>query len=151
MGGVGSDIFGEHNVARKSKSDRVNDYLRSKYLGEYLQWHRENHHFHDGFERDLATQKRMRFQTWGMTFVSVSFAATVINPNFTQRRSYYIRKIIPFMAGVIGYQYGYRNENFHMTSMLLKMNEYLPLEVRRTMETKDFRHVQQFDYKNTDR
>ena len=86
-----------------------------------------------------------------MTLASVAFAAVVINPNFTQRRSYYARKIIPFMAGVIGYQYGYRCENMHMTNMLLQMDEYLPLEVRRTMETKDFRHVQQFDYKNASR
>ena len=35
--------------------------------------------------------------------------------------------------------------------MLLQMNEYLPLEVRRTMQTKDFRHIQMFDYKNPGR
>ena len=31
------------------------------------------------------------------------------------------------------------------------MNEYLPLEVRRTMQTKDFRHVANFDYRNPGR
>ena len=31
------------------------------------------------------------------------------------------------------------------------MQDYLPLEVRRTMQTKDFRHIQQFDYRNPGR
>ena len=84
----------------------------------------------------------MHYQTWAYALGGVAFAAVVINPNFTQRRSYYMRKIVPFMSGLIAYQYGYRNENVHMTNMLLQMNEYLPLEVRRTMQTKDFRHVQ---------
>ena len=81
----------------------------------------------------------------------VAFAAVVINPNFTMRRSYYVRKIVPFMFGLVCYQWGYRNENCHCTNMLLQMNDYLPLEVRRTMQTKDFRHIQMFDYKNPGR
>ena len=151
LGGIGSDIFGEHNAARIDQPDRINDFLRNKYLREYLDWHRANHRFYDAFEGDLAKQKMLRYQTWAITFGSVAFAAMVINPNFTNRRSYYARKFIPFMFGVVGYQFGYRNENVHMTNMLLQMNEYLPLEVRRTMQTKDFRHIQQFDYKNATR
>jgi len=81
-----------------------------------------------------------------MALGGFAFAAIVINPNFTQRRSYYMRKIVPFMFGLVSYQWGYRNENLHMTNMLLQMNEYLPLEVRRCMQTKDYRHVQQFNY-----
>ena len=38
-GGVGSDIFGEHNVARPNIPDPVNDYLRNQYLADYLKWH----------------------------------------------------------------------------------------------------------------
>ena len=84
----------------------------------------------------------LHYQKWAIVLASVSFAAVIINPNFTQRRSYYMRKIIPFTFGLIGYQYGYRCENLHMTNMLLQMNDYLPIEVRRAMQTKDFRHVQ---------
>ena len=151
LGGIGSDIFGEHNVARPGRSDRVNDLLRNKYLREYLLWHKENHHFHADFESDVRRMKWLRWQTWIMSGSAVVFAAVFINPNFTQRRSYYMRKIVPFMSGLVAYQYGYRLENIAMTNMLLQMNEYLPLEVKRTMQTKDFRHVATFDYRNPGR
>ena len=133
LGGIGSDVFGEQNAARNTFYDPTNDFLRDKYLKEYINWHRANHRFYDNFESDLTRQKLMRFQTWAFTLGGVAFAAMVINPNFTQRRSYYMRKIVPFMVGAVCYQYGYRCENIHMTNMLLQMNEYLPLEVRRTM------------------
>ena len=93
----------------------------------------------------------MRYQTWGLALAGAGFAAVVINPNFTQRRSYYVRKIVPLLTGTIAYQWGYRCENVHMTNMLLQMNDYFPLEVRRAMQTKDFRHLQTFDYKNPGR
>ena len=151
MGGVGSDIFGEHNAARRCIVDPVNDTFRDKYLGEYINWHRANHRFYDNFESDLFKQRMMRYQTFGYAFGAAAFAAIVINPNFTKRRSYYARKIIPTMFGIIGYQYGYRNEGLHWTNMLLQMNEYFPLEVKRTMQTKDYRHIANFNYKNPGR
>ena len=86
-----------------------------------------------------------------MTLGATAFAAVFVNPNFTRRRSYYGRKLLPLAFGIVAYQYGYRVENVHMTNMLLHMNEYLPLEVRRTMQTKDFRHVACFDYRNPGR
>lgn len=49
-GGIGSDIFGEEATGRLDKRDDVNAYLRTKYLGEYLQWQHKNHHFHPDFE-----------------------------------------------------------------------------------------------------
>ena len=54
LGGIGSDVFGEHNVARNLQQDHVNDFLRNKYLKDYLNWHRENARFYDGFESDLT-------------------------------------------------------------------------------------------------
>ena len=53
LGGIGSDIFGEHNAARNLQPDHVNDFLMNKYLSEYIIWHRENHRFHDGFDTDM--------------------------------------------------------------------------------------------------
>ena len=151
MGGIGSDIFGEHNAARRNMIDPVNDHLRNKYLAEYIQWHRANHRFYDGFESDMTKQKMMRFQTWAYTLGAVAFAAVIINPNFTKRRSYYVRKLVPLGFGIVGYQYGYRNEGMHWMNMLLQMNEYLPLEIKRAMQTKDYRHIAAFDYKNPGR
>ena len=54
LGGIGSDVFGEHNVARLAQKDETNDFLREKYLKEYINWHRANHRFYDNFESDLS-------------------------------------------------------------------------------------------------
>ena len=54
LGGIGSDVFGEHNVARNAQSDLSNDFLRNKYLKEYINWHRTNARFYDNFESDLS-------------------------------------------------------------------------------------------------
>ena len=151
MGGIGSDVFGEPNAARNEHKDSVNDFLRTKYLKEYLQWHKTNARFYDGFDSDLTKYKLLGYQKWAMVMSSVAFAAVVINPNFTQRRSFYMRKFVPFMFGLVAYQYGYRCENVQLTNMLLQMNDYLPLEVKRTMQTKDFRHMAAFDYRNPGR
>ena len=119
MGGIGSDVFGEHNAAQNGAKDRVNDFLRDKFLREYLVWHRANGRFHDSFEDDLKAQKRAYYNKWIMTGSSALFAAVIVNPNFTRRRSYYARKIIPAMFGLVAYQYGYRCENLAMTNLLL--------------------------------
>ena len=151
LGGVGADVFGEHNAARNAFPDKTNDFLRNKYLAEYINWHRENHRFYEGFESDFQKQKLLRYQTWAFALGSAAFAAIVINPNFTQRRSYYARKLIPFGFGLVGYQYGRRSESIALTNMMLQMHDYLPLEVKRTLQTKDFRHIQQFNYRNPGR
>ena len=108
LGGVGSDVFGEHQVARNLVNDKVNDYLLNKYLIEYVQWHKENARFYDGFDSDCNRLTMLRYQKWAITFGSAAFAAIVINPNFTNRRSYYARKLIPLGFALVGYQYGYR-------------------------------------------
>ena len=151
LGGVGSDIFGEHNVARPNVRDRENDILRTKLMQEYIAWQRENNGFYEGFERDVTYYKTLCYGKWVLAASGVAFAAAVINPNFTRRRAFYLRKIIPFSFGVVFYQYGYKLQNTHLTSMLLKMNDYLPLEVRRTLQTKDARHMATFDYRNPNR
>ena len=53
------------------------------------------------------------YKTWTYTLGAIAFAAVVINPNFTRRRSWYARKAIPLACGVVAYQYGYNNENKH--------------------------------------
>ena len=42
LGGLGSDIFGETGTARLPRHDYVNEYLRTRYLKEYFQWHIKN-------------------------------------------------------------------------------------------------------------
>ena len=76
----------------------------------------------------------------------VIFAGVVVNPNYTSRHSFYLRKLTPIIFGAIGFQWGYKNQSNHLMNTMLKMNDYLPLEVRRTLESKDYRHMACFNY-----
>ena len=78
---------------------------------------------------------------YGWVLAGVAFAGVVVNPNFTMRRSYYLRKINPIFFGAIGYQWGRKKEGDHLVNMMLRMNDYFPYEVRRTLATKDFRYM----------
>ena len=133
MGGYGSDIFGEQNVARNVEADPVNDHLRDKYMRSYIADGRAKKQFYADFEKDLAQVQTNRIKTWAIAFTAAGFAAMVINPNFTQRRSYYMRKFIPFMSGLIGFQWGRKCESQHVLATMLQLNEHLPLEVKRTL------------------
>ena len=73
------------------------------------------------------------------------FALTVVNPNYVKRRSWYLRKINLGIFGAIGYNFAARYQEDQITMTLLKMNDYLPLEVKRALQDKDFRHLALFD------
>ena len=91
------------------------------------------------------------YYKWAWTGVGFCFAAMVVNPNFTHRQSYYLRRLWPVVFAGIGYQWGRKIESHNMLCTMVRMHEYLPLEVKRAMQTKDFRHVATFDYKNPGR
>ena len=83
LGGIGADVFGEHNAARIGFYDPVNDFLRTKYLSDYIVWHRKNVGFYDDFEKDCWNLKVLGIKKWTYTLGAAAFAAVVINPNFT--------------------------------------------------------------------
>ena len=58
-----------------------------------------------------------------------------------------MRKLVPLLTGLVGVQWGKKKEADHMTNFMLKMNDYFPFEVRRCIATKDFRYMQNFNYK----
>ena len=91
------------------------------------------------------------YMKWFWTGASGAFAAAIFNPNFTKRRSWYMRKFNIIIFGAIGYQWGLKNESEAIFSLQLKVYDYLPLEVKRTLATKDYRHMATFDYKNPNR
>ena len=78
-------------------------------------------------------------------------AAMIINPNFTQRRSFYLKKFNIAMWTTIGVAWGTKRENDTLIRMMLRQYDYFPLEVKRTLQTKDHRHMVGFDYKNPNR
>jgi hypothetical protein len=89
---------------------------------------------------------------WGWTLGGVAFAGMVINPNFTSKYSaFYLRKFSVVFFGLIGYHWGRKKEDFHLLNMLLKMHDYFPLEVKRAMQTKDYRHLALFDWEKPGR
>ena len=93
----------------------------------------------------------MRYAKWGWTFAGFSFGAICVNPNFTKRNSFYLRKFNVLAFAMIGYAWGRKKQDYHLLNMLLKMNDYLPLEVKRAMSAKDYRHLALFDWENPGR
>ena len=88
---------------------------------------------------------RMYYYQYASAGAGVLFAGTVWNPNFVKRRSWYMRKIAILGWGLIGYGLGRRYYEDHITMTMLKMNDYFPMEIKRALADKDFRHLALFD------
>ena len=93
----------------------------------------------------MSKLNRLKFTSYLGAIGGFTFAATVINPNFIKRRSWYMRKIAIAAWGSIGYNFGRRYYQDHITSTMLRMNDYFPLEVKRALQDKDFRHLGLFN------
>jgi hypothetical protein len=57
----------------------------------------------------------------------------------------------PIFWGFIGYAFGRAEHGKLLGHMLMKNNDYFPLEVKRTLQDKDFRHMVDFNYLNPSR
>ena len=126
----------------------MNDKARDILLREYFQWHKANtkHGFgpnHEYNERRVRWYAAMRYVWAGAGAV---FGFTVINPNFTMRRSKYMRIIAPALMASVGWQWGKKKWDDAITHTMLELNEYCPFEVRRCLATKDFRYLANWDY-----
>ena len=106
LGGVGEDIFGETYAARIARPDPENKYLLMKMLRNYIQWHEANGRFYDGYESDKSYLKFLSASKYAYGLGGFCFAATIINPNFTQRSSFYFRKVNVVLWALIGYAWG---------------------------------------------
>ena len=146
LGGFGSDPFGEVATAQIAWNDRMNDGMRSTLMREYVEWQRDNHGFYPDYDKDVRKVNFLNYGKFMWAAAGVAFGLTVINPNFTMRRSIYMRKIAPALMGTIGFMWGKKKLDDHMTNMMLTINEYCPFEVRRCLATKDFRYIANFDY-----
>ena len=52
-----------------------------------------------------------------------------------------MRKIAILSWGLVGYNLGRRYYEDNLTKTMLRMNDYFPLEVKRALQDKDFRHM----------
>lgn len=120
-------------------------------MRDYLKWHETNHRFYDGYKEDKTYLHRRRMLSNLYGVGGVCFAAIIINPNFTSKTSFYLRKMNIVLFAYMFYAWGKKKEDQHLMHMLLKMNDYLPLEIKRAMQDKDFRHVALFDWENPGR
>ena len=143
--GMGEDVFGAEFAGREIVYDDMNKDLFLKMLGNHVKWQAKNGRFHETFDKDVKELQRKWAMQYVYAGVGVGFAGAVWNPNFVNRRSFYMKKMTPIAWGLIGYNFGRRFYEDHITFTMLKMNDYLPLEVKRALQDKDFRHMGLFD------
>ena len=77
-----------------------------KMLREYIQWHEQNHRFYDEYQQDKRRLQFLGAAKYGWAFTGVCFGGIIINPNFTRRTSFYLRKFNVLLFGIIGYAWG---------------------------------------------
>ena len=147
----GEEIFGEVDRAQITRVDPVNKQLFITMMKDYLQYHEKNFRFYDDYEADKASLYRKRTLKWVYAFTGVLFAAAVVNPNFTSKRSFYLRKINCALWGSIFFAWGQKKEDYHTLNMSMRMNDYFPHEVKRALATKDYRYMALFNWENPDR
>ena len=137
----GEDVFGEHFAAREIIYDPQNKQLFLTMLSNYLEWQIQNGRLNPQFHDDLKRLRGYQVVPYLSGACGVLFAGTVWNPNFVKRRSYYMRKFAIFGWGLLGFNLGVRYLEDHITCTMLRMNDYLPLEIKRALQDKDFRHI----------
>ena len=88
------DVFGTPFHGREIIDDPMNKQLFNRMLNNYIKQHQAmGYKFHPEFESDLSYLKILKTSRWFGAAAGVTFAATVVNPNYMSRRSYYGRKI----------------------------------------------------------
>ena len=126
----GSNIYGERNEIKNVNSKKfaktaveyesnrqiqilesggtvsLNTLLFKQMFRDYLLWHETNHHLYPSYPQDKQTLKTKESLKYAYALGGVLLAATVINPNYTRRTSYYFRKINVAFFCMYGYLYG---------------------------------------------
>jgi hypothetical protein len=139
--GHGGDIFGDIQSGRGPRFDYDNDTQLNECLIDYINWHRTELKFYEKFDYDLGRAARLKMMNYFWAGLGVGFAGIFFNPNYTSRNSFYLRKITPIVFGMAGWQYGYTKYSNHVNKTLMRITPYLPRVVRRSLESKDFRHI----------
>ena len=147
-GGSTDDLFGDGLAGRPNSYDPQNKRLFLNMMKQYVSWHEENHRFYEGYQDDKTYLKWLNTKQYLWAFGGILFMGMVFNPNYTSSRAFYLRKLNVAFGAYAGYAYGRKCKDDQLSLMLLKMNDYLPMEIRRAFESKDYRHIAMFDWKN---
>ena len=70
----------------------------------------------------------------------------VVNPNITSAKSFYLRKLNVVLGFTMFYCVGQKFAKNQYLFMLGQIHDYLPWEVKRALETKDFRYIKMLDF-----
>ena len=142
---IGEDVFGAEFAGREKVFDAQNKDLFIKMMLNYRMWQEKTGTFHPTFQQDFNRIQRYNYYRYVGAGVGVMFAGVVWNPNFVNRRSWYMRKIAIAAWALVGYEFTNRFFKDQITITMLKMNDYYPLEIKRALQDKDFRHIGLFD------
>ena len=77
-------------------------------LNNYYRWQQNNGKFHPTFETDYSRLNRYKYYQYVGAGAGIMFAGTVWNPNFVNRRSWYMRKVSIALWGLIGFNFARR-------------------------------------------
>ena len=96
-------------MGRENITDPMNEDLFVRMMKNYRKQHLAlGYKFHPDFDKDMSKLNRLKYTSYAGALGGFTFAATVINPNFIKRRSWYARKIQLFAWALIGYNLGNR-------------------------------------------
>ena len=140
--------FGAPNKGRSqySMKDDGNNYMFKKELSKYLLWHLKSQmKFYPGAKREYRLSKFWQYAKYATSALFGAFTLFVVNPNYTMSRSYYLRRIFLLASMYIGYTFGLRYEMLYKTLFMQKMVPYFPMEIRRGLETNDYRYLYLFN------
>ena len=145
------DVFGEESIGKRRIKDPVNTYLFFKLMRNYLKWHEDNGNFYSNYDSDKSRLKFLQYQSYGWALTGFFFAGMVINPNYSSSRAFYLRKFNALLFSWLGYTYGQKKVNTHLNVIMMRLNDYLPMEIKRALASKDYRYIALFDYENEKR
>ena len=150
-GSFGTDLFEDPASARIKFKDDLNTYMFKTMFRDYISWHEKNHHFHSNYESDQRLLSFLNLTKYLWAGAGILLAGMVVNPNYTSPRSFYLRKLNVVIFAWLGFSFGMRNYENHKAAILLRMNDYFPMEVKRALRTQDYRYLALFDYNNPGR
>ena len=139
-------VFGESFAGREIIEDPMNRDLFMRMLKNYVAQHQSlGYKFHPEMQKDVSRIGFYEKLRYVGAVAGITFAGTVWNPNYCKRNSFYARKFSIVLWGIFGYNLANRYYQDQVTLTMLRMNDYFPMEIKRALRDKDFRHFALFD------
>jgi len=142
--------YGDYYKGRDGKlyKDYAKDYLFHKEYQHYLTWHKQTgQKMYQGAESDLWWEKFWHYGKFVLPVIMGCVGAFVINPNYIRPRSYYAKRIVIAAMAYLGWTFSDYYEHKFREMFNMKMISYFPMEIRRGLESNDWRYFYIFNHK----